>query len=521
MPLAEVSRRTNTVARRVDAVQLKIDRIKDGGDIRTLDLFAGCGGLSLGFDAAGFSIIGAVEIDPQAAESHATNFHPELLGKSKALAQDLTKTTPREVVAELQLGRSVVAAVDVIIGGPPCQAFARVGRAKLREVDEHPEAFLRDNRANLYLQYLRFVRDMCPLAILMENVPDALNFGGHNICEEMCEVLAADGYICGYTMLNAAFYGVPQMRERMFLLAYRSELESLIEFPDPTHFVQLPPGYLGTRAVALKSLCESGSDHYFLAAPTPTETLSRAISAKDAIGDLPVILGHLDGTIKRGARRFDECIPYPQSQRLSSFARLMRTWPGFEAGDGVVDHVIRLLPRDYQIFREMQAGDQYPQAHKVAHRIFDRCISQLSRVGKSPTPGTKEYERLKSEIVPPYDPCKFPNKWRKMESDLPSRTLLAHLGKDSYSHIHYDSSQARTISVREAARLQSFPDGFRFVGTMNPAFRQIGNAVPPLLANAMAHVVLSALGRNANRPRLASRLSCTTRQECDAATRQP
>jgi DNA (cytosine-5)-methyltransferase 1 len=73
-----------------------------------------------------------------------------------------------------------------------------------------------------------------------------------------------------------------------------------------------------------------------------------------------------------------------------------------------------------------------------------------------------------------------------MEPDLPARTLMAHLGKDGYSHIHYDSSQARTISVREAARLQSFPDGFVFSGTMNPAFRQIGNAVPPLLAKAIA-----------------------------------
>ena len=80
-----------------------------------------------------------------------------------------------------------------------------------------------------------------------------------------------------------------------------------------------------------------------------------------------------------------------------------------------------------------------------------------------------------------------------MERDKPARTLLAHLGKDGYSHIHYDSKQARTISVREAARLQSFPDGFKFAGTMNPAFRQIGNAVPPLMARAIAVPLLEAL----------------------------
>src|SRR4029077_12717009 len=100
---------------------------------------------------------------------------------------------------------------------------------------------------------------------------------------------------------------------------------------------------------------------------------------------------------------------------------------------------------------------------------------------------------LRSAFVPPYDPTKFPTKWRKMERDKPARTLMAHLGKDSYTHIHYDSSQARVLSVREAARLQSFPDGFRFSGTMNPAFRQIGNAVPPVLARGIATAMLNSL----------------------------
>ena len=89
-------------------------------------------------------------------------------------------------------------------------------------------------------------------------------------------------------------------------------------------------------------------------------------------------------------------------------------------------------------------------------------------------------------MVPPYDPAKFPNKWWKLDPVKPSRTLTAHMGKDTYSHIHYDSSQKRMVSVREAARLQSFPDGFRFAGEMNASFRQIGNAVPPLLGKAVA-----------------------------------
>src|SRR5207302_11086842 len=113
---------------------------------------------------------------------------------------------------------------------------------------------------------------------------------------------------------------------------------------------------------------------------------------------------------------------------------------------------------------------------------------------KAPPPGTSSWVGLRRKYVPPYDPGKFPNKWRKMDADEPARTLMAHLGKDTYSHIHYDSAQARTITVREAARLQSFPDGFVFKGTMNPAFRQIGNSVPPLLSFALARHLVNLLG---------------------------
>ena len=91
-----------------------------------------------------------------------------------------------------------------------------------------------------------------------------------------------------------------------------------------------------------------------------------------------------------------------------------------------------------------------------------------------------------STHVPPYRNDAFHDKWRKLIANEPSWTLTAHLSKDTYSHIHYDSRQARTISVREAARLQSFPDGVEFAGNFGEQYRQIGNAVPPLLARAIA-----------------------------------
>jgi DNA (cytosine-5)-methyltransferase 1 len=463
-----------------------------------LDLFAGCGGLSLGFQAANFEIAAAVELDVQAAASHGRNFHGGDAGHSKA--RDITELRPEILAKELELGK-VAEAIDVLVGGPPCQAFARVGRSKLREIDAHPQAFKHDPRARLYVEYLRYVDAFQPLAILMENVPDVLNHGGQNIAEEICEVLKDKGYIARYTLLNAAFYGVPQMRERMFLIGYRAEVASEVSFPRPTHWVDLPPGYEGSRAVALKLLGDGGlfsqaSD--YVPPPEAGKDLPAAVTAGDAIGDLPGIYARgllRSGELRRGARRFEKAVPYDGRRKVSEYAELMRSWPGFETRGRLTDHVIRYLPRDYELFARLNPGDQYPEAWHHANEMFAEHIEALRQKGVIIRESSADYLRLRGSIVPPYDAGKFPNKWRKMWRDQPARTLMAHLGKDGYSHIHYDSNQARTISVREAARLQSFPDGFQFCGTMNPAFRQIGNAVPPLIARALAHEIRSTLLR--------------------------
>ena len=176
----------------------KLNRLRQGCTPRVLDLFSGCGGLSLGFQSAGFDIVGAIEIDPIAIKSHAVNFYKTSPTKQELHAQprDITTTEPEQLVSELQIGSEVETGIDLIIGGPPCQAFARVGRAKLREVADHPEAFRQDAEGNLYLRYLHYVRKLQPLIILMENVPDVINYGGHNIPQEMCEVLSEMGYTC-------------------------------------------------------------------------------------------------------------------------------------------------------------------------------------------------------------------------------------------------------------------------------------------------------------------------------------
>lgn len=466
------------------ATMAKLERLARGEKPRVLDMFSGAGGISLGFHKAGFRIDGALEIDALAALTHATNFHPSdiaLHGRPR----DMTKVEPDEIVAELGLG-DVPTAIDVLVGGPPCQAYARVGRAKLREVYEHPQAFRVDPRGNLFLRYLAFVRELRPLALLMENVPDILHYGHHNVVEEMVEALDVLGYDARYSLINTAFHGTPQMRDRVFLVAYRKELQAKVRFPRATHHMRLPPGYAGTRAVALRYVDLLGGAGY-VQADLGDESLPFPVTAEEAIGDLPSIKGT---SVTRGARRFsrESWVSYRNTNEISPYQELMRQWPGFESDGGVMDHAIRYLPRDHMIFAEMRQGAEYPEAHATAVKIAEREAA-LKGIRK----GTRAYEALHASIVPPYDVTKFPNRWWKLRPDFPVRTLMAHIGKDTYSHIHYDREQARTISVREAARLQGFPDGFVFSGTMNPAFRQVGNAVPPLMANAIAAIIHETL----------------------------
>lgn len=461
-----------------DLLLAKVRRIRSGGAPRVLELASGCGGLSLGFERAGFELTAHVELDPVAARTYAVNLGREHgPGDPWASPRDMLRCTAEELVAELGLTGIAGSAFDVLAAGLPCQAFARIGRSKLRAVAGDGDAFLKDPRGGLYRRFLEFAAATKPLAIVIENVPDILNYGGKNVPGEICDRLEEMGYAAAYTILNAAHFGVPQIRERLFVIALAKQLGVPPAFPNPSNSLDLPSGYEGSRRVALKHVLPG--DDRFLPIHEPSVTLPRAVTAREAIGDLPYIVEHLSepATIKR--RALSEGIPYRADFRFSAYAQAMRAWPNHEAGSASNGHLTRLTPRDYPIFRRMPNGADYPIARNIAE--------QMLRDASAGRPLTDDdLTALRKAVVPPYDPTKFPNKWWKMHPDKPSRTVTAHVGKDTYSHIHYDSEQARTISVREAARLQSFPDAFQFEGAMNAAFRQIGNAVPPLVALALA-----------------------------------
>lgn len=489
------------------AIRRKAARLRAGNPPRFIDLFAGCGGISLGFSTAGFEPIAFVELDPWAAESHGANFAAISHGKNLQAhfkARDITQEDPISIFRDLGINGPVDEQVDVLVGGPPCQAFARVGRAKLRhearrrEEDSADQAFLVDGRVNLWQRYLHYVRETKPLALLMENVPDILNHGGKNVAETVAKHLRKEGYLVRYTLLNASWFGVPQTRERMFLIGVHEGLDTEVVFPPPTHFTVLPAGYRGARATARKLIdLESEHSHCWIGDPTEEDALPPTTTAGEALADLPPIYA-LDmlksGKIVRGRKDPGKPVYYNSQKPTTAWSRLMRQWPGFSTGDHTTGHVIRYLPRDYKIFRMMGEGWEYPEVWHFVEEKRQQLMNKRWREEENKKADTAELQAFIKEWTLPYDPGKFPNKWWKLYQGKPVRTLMAHLGKDSYSHIHFDSEQARTISVREAARLQSFPDGFVLRGSMNPAFRQIGNAVPPLVAYAIAMEMRAMIG---------------------------
>jgi DNA (cytosine-5)-methyltransferase 1 len=459
--------------------------------LTVIDLFSGAGGLSLGFQAAGCLIRAAVDIDKVAGETFRVNFsrlqpdHPPdvLTGRDG----DLERLTLDRISGDRP--------PDILIGGPPCQAFSRLGRGKLDSLSD--DGFVGDPRNQLYQRFLEAVGCWRPRAIVMENVPGMLSVGGTNYAAIVTMELAQLGYRVGYALLNAVWYGVPQYRERLFFIGIREELGVVPEAPRTTHQTELPEGYLSPLRERTMRL-PFGDEWERIEGELPVLAGTRqhaAVTVSEAIDDLPVLKDHLDGSsLPRGDFRRPiayRCAPH------SLFARQMREWPGLPGADSVDDHATRRTKRDYELFRRMKPGDRYPDALRLAHerevKLFEDELLRLRRLGQAPSHGSDVWKNLRARYVPPYDPAKFLDKWRKLILGQPSWTVPAHLGRDSYSHIHHDSDQARMITPREAARLQSFPDAFRFSGNMGDCFRQIGNAVPPLLAKAIAQQVLLSL----------------------------
>lgn len=477
------------------------------GYFRTADLFAGCGGMSLGFHRAGFRSVLAVEDNGDARRSHELNFAKHAPSGDYAAHGDITALRSFDAVRHLaRTNKEATDVIDVIIGGPPCQAFSRLGRAALWDIAGKKHAHADDPRATLYEHFLSYVEDLKPLAFVLENVPEIGSFSGKNVAEEIAAASEDLGYKTRYTLLNAAWYGVPQFRDRVFIIGVRRELGFVPSFPPRTHAVDVPSGYATSRA----GQAGRPSKKYLLD-PHPrfidhcTNVRRRlpAVTVRQAFRDLAEIQEHLRKP--KILRNVEAVVSY--RGRPCGYSKQMRSWPGYASNGGASAHVIRLTPRDYPIFQRMKADDNYPAAFLIAENLFARELASAeAELGRKLRRGSLGWQWLRESMVPPYPADKFPDKYHKLNADSLSGTVPAHLGKDCYSHIHPDSRQARAISIREAARLQSFPDGFAFHGGIGAQFTQIGNAVPPLLALAVAENLWSQLllaAREANRRRRA------------------
>ena len=474
-------------------VRRKLRKALKRGAFRTADLFAGCGGFSLGFQRAGFRNVLAIEADEDAFTSHVLNFSQLSQPDAYRAFNDIRDVPPARAVKHLCSARvRTQDAIDILIGGPPCQAFSLLGRAALWGLARRKHAHAEDPRANLYEYFLEYVRALRPIAFVMENVREIGKFNDGNLAEDIASISARLGYNTRYALLNAAYYGVPQYRERMFIIGIHDGLDLIPGFPPATHQCVPPRGYASSRvgmgkALPIRAPHESYVDFLPFGGRLSRKRFAVTPTALEALADLPRLTYHLNGAGQRDASDMQG-----YNRRVTNFGTLMRSWPDFASGYKTDGHVVRLTPRDYRLFRQMKPGDMYPQAAQIAEANYLRRLhateSRLHKRLDSRSRGV-----LRAEMVPPYDVDKYPNKYRKMSGDEPAHTVPAHLGKDCYSHIHFDSAQARTISVREAARLQSFPDGFILCGGMNARFTQIGNAVPPLLAYAVARHLLRQL----------------------------
>lgn len=411
-------------------------------------------------------------------ETASYNLHWRFGEETPYECRDITETSPEEYQDRIDSGDCMV------IGGPPCQAYSLAGRAKLRSLGTEREN-INDSRGYLYQDYLRMAVGLHASVVVMENVPESTNYGGKNVPETVCETLEQEGYSACWTLLNAADFGVPQKRERIFVLAVRKDLADQVELPIPTNKAPESEQFnVQNRLARIKGFTRFS---HFRVPEEPDDSLPLWNTVGNAIRDLPVLF--TDPKQKYSLGRINQKENY-SSEPDCEYQRVMRNWYGTESKK-VSGNIFRKTLRDFPIFAKMNQGDNYQQASEIADSLLEEAVKEA---GISPETDQEAYKKLKKKIVPPYDRNNFLYKWTRLNEDAPSHTLVAHLSVDTYSHIH--PVEPRGISVREAARLQSFPDGFLFQNNMGDAYKQIGNAVPPLLSLAIARAVKKTLQKS-------------------------
>lgn len=391
-----------------------------------IDLFAAPGGLSLGFEMAGFHSLAGIDADPKGMLTYEANFP-----KSRCLIADIHYVDKSWIKEKTGVHRGEV---DVIIGGPPCQGFSTIGRVKIASLarmgvwnlnNNHPR-FIEDPRNALYREFIRIVRALEPKIIVMENVPGMMSYRNGEIVQEIRDDFKRIGYKTEAKVLNAVWFGVPQVKKRIFFIGTKLKGAEIV-WPEPKY------AELGDERV-------SGENH-----AVEWKKLRSPITVWEAIGDLPE-------PIQGKQSLADQEIEYDKKP-FSDYQKWAQ-----KGSSKVHNHITRQhSERDIIAFNAMKEGKWWRDLPEKIKKLYG----------------------YRDDI--------FHDKMKRLRSDRPSWTVVAHLCKDGYMYIH--PKQPRSITVREAARLQSFPDRFIFRGSRTDQFKQVGNAVPPLLARAVAESV--------------------------------
>lgn len=401
------------------------------GIINAIDLFAGCGGLCEGFEMSGhYNTLACVEWE----KAPCANLEKHLREKwniqdanQRVLRFDIRRTDELfHGWDDAEYGHSEgldtlinKKRIDLIIGGPPCQAYSVAGRIR----DEH--GMKNDYRNYLFESYVRVLEHYQPKAFVFENVPGILSAkpAGEPIIDVIRRTFDAAGYVVlgdlSQAVIDFAEYGVPQKRNRIIIVGLRKK-----EY--------------GKKAFQLLS--------EFYVQILPSFKIEKKVTVRDAIGDLSAL--------------------YPTEDFKVDGKRYSHTFPQ----NGPSNHTSRWhSPRDQAIFR-LLADDIASGENKY---ISTSALKQLYT----------EITGRESNI----------HKYHVLRWDDQSNLIPAHLFKDGLRHIHPDGKQARSITVRESARLQGFPDDYEFIGTQADEYKMIGNAVPPLFSEKLAKAIYTLL----------------------------
>ncbi|MGE4444705.1 MAG: DNA cytosine methyltransferase [Candidatus Altimarinota bacterium] len=397
-----------------------------------IDLFCGAGGFAKGFQMAGFECIGGIDNVKAAVDTHSYNFP-----NSKSICKDIREIEPNEFHEIIGKENKV----DVIIGGPPCPTFSTIGHAKIQSISRMKDKDITDDPRNeLFMDYLKYVKYFQPEIFVMENVPNFMTKYKGKTFERVKQIIENDlpeyEIVSPTQVLNAVFYGVPQVRKRMILVACKKNLT--FKYPTPTHWYD-------------ESLSTKSTNTYEKSKILNKTGLPLYVDVKTAISDLPIITDNW---------RIDEC-EYSYSNNLHPYQKLMRK----NTKNTVRNNICRMSnDRAKKVFGYMNQGDIYIDLPKEIRNIL------------------------------PFREDVFKDRLKRLVNTNPSWTILAHIGMDGYMYIHPE--ELRTLSVREAARIQSFPDDFVFTGGQGQTYIQVGNAVPPLMSFAIAKNVKKALSNN-------------------------